>query len=113
MKASKAFRKFGRACMDAPPGAQLTLGVSWVERKGWRVVMLVHTSSLHLDGTSARGLADIYDKNHAAPEWRGRTTGLEWVAPELRNLADEVDAKNARGDVPPEMLHLMTPEGRA
>lgn len=113
MKPHKAFRKFGQACMNAPADAQLTVGVSWIERKGWRVVMMVHTSSLHLGSQEARGLADIYDKHHRSPEWRGKTTGLEWVAPELRNLADEVEAKNRAGEIPSEMLALVQPQGRA
>lgn len=113
MKANKAFRKFGKACVDAPPDAQLTLGVAWIESKGWRVMMSVHTSMLHLGAADARGLADIYDKNHSSPEWRGKTTGLEWVAPELRKLADEVVAKNAAGEVPAEMLDLISTKGRA
>jgi hypothetical protein len=112
MKANKAFRKFGRACMDAPPGAQLTLGVAWIETKGWRVMMNVHTAVLHLGAADARGLADIYDKQHRSPEWRGKTTGLEWVAPELRALSEEVDNHNAAGTMPPDMLDHVSPRGR-
>ncbi|WP_025036122.1 hypothetical protein [Bradyrhizobium sp. DOA9] len=113
MNPNKAFRKFGQACMNAPADAQLTVGVSWIERKGWRVAMMVHTASLHLGPKEARGLADIYDKHHRSPEWRGKTTGLEWVAPELRKLADEVDAKNKAGEIPAEMLGHVEARGSA
>ncbi len=113
MKASKAYRKFGQACMNAPADAQLTLGVMWIEKKGWRVMMSVHTAVLHLDIANARNLADIYDKNHNSPEWRGKKTGLEWVAPELRSLANEVEQKNAAGEIPTEMLGHIATQGRA
>lgn len=113
MKPNKAFRKFGQACMNAPDGAQLTVGVVWIKKKGWRVMMNVHTALLHLGASEARGLADIYDKNHRSPEWRGKTTGLEWVAPELRKLSDEIDGKNKAGELPPEMLGHMAAQGRA
>jgi len=113
MKPNKAYRKFGQACLDAPPGASLTVGVMWAEGKGWRVMMQVHTSVLHLSADTARGLADIYDKAHRAPEWCGKTSGLEWVAPELRNIAAEVDEKNRAGAVPPEMLDVIAARGRA
>lgn len=99
--------------MDAPAGAELTVGVAWIEKKGWRVMMAVHTAMLHLGAAEARGLADIYDKNHKSPEWRGKTTGLEWVAPELRSLADEIDQKNAAGEPPPDMLAHVASQGRA
>lgn len=109
MKPNKAFRKFGRACMHAPPDAEFTVGVAWIEKNGWRVMMAVHTAILHLGAAEARGLADIYDRYHGSPEWRGKTTGLEWVAAELRKLAGEIDEKNAAGVVPPEMLgHIST-----
>lgn len=113
MNPNKAFRKFGQACMNAPADAQLTLGVAWIEKKGWRVMMNVHTAILHLGAPDARGLAAIYDKHHKSPEWRGKTTGLEWVSPELRVLADEIDQKNLAGTVPPEMLDLISTQGRA
>lgn len=113
MKPNKAFRKFGRACMDAPEGAQLVVGLVWIEKKGWRVAMNVHTSMLHLGPQEARGLADIYDKHHRSPEYRGKTTGLEWVAPELRSLADEATAKNQAGTIPPEALDIISAQGRA
>jgi hypothetical protein len=113
MKANKAFRKFGRACMNAPSGASLVVGLVWIETKGWRVVMNVHNAVLHLGAKDARGLANVYDRQHQSPEWRGRTTGLEWVAPELRKLADEVDEKNAAGFMPPEMLDHVEVHGNA
>jgi hypothetical protein len=113
MKPNKAFRKFGQACMNAPAGAQLTIGVCWIEHKGWRVMMMVHESVLHLGAMEARGLAEIYDKQHRSPEWRGKTTGLEWVAPELRKLAGEADGKNKLGEIPAEMLGHVTAQGRA
>jgi hypothetical protein len=113
MNPNKAFRKFGRAAMDAPPGAALTVGLMWVELRGWRVMMNIHTSVLHLGAKDARGLASIYDKHHQSPEWRGQTTGLEWVAPELRSLADEADQKNRDGTIPPEMLDHVTPAGHS
>jgi hypothetical protein len=113
MNPNKAFRKFGQACMSAPSGAELTVGLVWIEPKGWRVMMNVHTAMLHLGSKEARGLADIYDKHHKSPEWRGKTTGLEWVAPELRTLSDEIDQKNAAGIVPPEMLNYVSAQGQA
>lgn len=101
MNGKKAFRKFGSACMNAPPGAQLTVGLSWVsDTKGWRVMMAVHTSVLMLGPKDARGLAAIYDKHHHSPEYRGKKTGLEWVAPELRNLADEAEQKTRDKIIP-------------
>lgn len=99
--------------MDAPEGANLTVGVVWIETKGWRVMMSVHTSVLHLGSKEARGLADLYEKHHKSPDWRGKTTGLEWVALELRTLSDEVDQKNAAKAVPPEMLDHISMQGRA
>lgn len=113
MNPNKAFRRFGRAVMDAPEGSNLTVGVAWIEKKGWRVMMSVCTSMLHLGSQEARGLANLYDKHHASPEWRGQTTGLEWVAPELRTLSDEVDQKNAAGIMPPEMLDHVAARGQA
>ena len=105
----KAFRKFGDAIMAAGDAGALTVGLSWVDDgKVWRVVMMVTVNgvpghALMLDSRSARALADTNDKQHQAPEWRGKKTGLEWVAPMLRELADEIDEKNKAGAVPPEM----------
>ncbi len=113
MNPNKAFRKFGQACMDAPPGASLTVGLVWIETKGWRVMMNVHTAMLHLGSVEARGLADIYDKHHQSQEWRGKTTGLEWVAGDLRALADEAKQKNTYGVSPPEMLGHISARGQA
>ena len=101
MNGKKAFRKFGNAIMSAPPGSSLTFGLSWVsDTKGWRVMMAVHTSAIMLSAKDARGLAAIYDKHHQSPEYRGKTTGLEWVAPELRKLADEADQKTRDRIIP-------------
>jgi hypothetical protein len=111
MNPKKAMRKFGDACMSAPEGAALTVGLTWIEGKGWRVMMMVHTSMLHIGPKDARGLADIYDKHHKSPEYIGKTTGLEWVAPELRNLAAEAEQKNRDGIMPPEMLDHVAPQG--
>lgn len=114
MNAKKAFRKFGDACMNAPEGASLTVGLSWAsDGKGWRVVMQMHTSALLLCPKDARGLAGIYDKHHRSPEWRGKTTGLEWVAPDLRNLADEADQKNRDKIVPEDAAEHMPTAGTA
>ena len=113
MKLNKAFRKFGRAAMEAPPGASLTVGLAWIETKGWRVMMNIHTSILHLGSKEARGLAAIYDKHHQSPEYRGKTTGLEWVAPELRALADEADLKNRDGVIPDGIVEVMPAAGSA
>ncbi len=99
--------------MDAPPDATLTVGLTWIEKKGWRVMMIVHNAMLHLGSKEARGLADIYDKHHASPEWRGTISGLEWVAPQLRVLSDEVDQKNAAREMPPQMLNHVQMQGRA
>jgi|GEM_PF-2574153 hypothetical protein len=104
MNPKKAFRKFGDACMNAPEGASLTIGLTWIEAKGWRVMMSIHTSVLMVGAKDARGLADVYDKQHRSPEYLGKTTGLEWVAPMLRELADEADQKNRDRVMPPEML---------
>lgn len=111
MNPNKAFRQFGRACMEAPEDTSLTVGLMWTEPKGWRVMMNVHTSVLHLGCKEARGLADIYDRHHQSPEYLGKTTGLEWVAPELRKLANEADQKNRDGIIPPEMLNHVEPQG--
>ncbi len=113
MNPNKAFRKFGRAALNAPPGASLTVGLVWIEKKGWRVMMNIDTALLHLGAKEARALAATYDKHHRSPEWRGKTTGVEWVAPELRALADEADTKNRDRVMPPEMLDMVTPQGSA
>jgi len=105
MNPKKAFRKFGDACLNAPPGSELIVGLSWTEGRWWRrVVISVHTAALLLGAKDARFLADIYDKHHQSPEYHGKSTGLEWVAPELRKLADEVDQKNRDRVFPPEAL---------
>ena len=104
MNPKKAFRKFGDMAMSAPEGAMLTVGLIWIENKRWRVLMQIHTAALIIGTKDARGLADIYDKNHLSLEFRGKTTGLEWVAPALRGLADEADQKNSDRVMPPEML---------
>jgi hypothetical protein len=90
MNPNKAFRKFGEACMNAPPGSHLNVGLVWIEQKGWRVMMNVHTAVLHLESGGARSLADVYGRQH-------QTTHLAWVAPTLRRLADEADQKNRAG----------------
>lgn len=113
MKPNKAFRKFGLAVARAPEGAQLVVGLVWIQRKGWRVAMNVHTAMLHLAAAEARGLADIYDKQHRSPEYVGKTTGLEWVAPELRSLADEVEQKTRDNVMPDGLIDIIQPEGRA
>lgn len=113
MNPSDAFRKFGKACMSAPPDASLTVGLIWDERKRWRVMMNVHTSFLNLGPKEARALADIYDKHHQSPEWRGKVTGVEWVASELRKLAAEADKQNLAGVVPPEMLGHISTQGHS
>ena len=113
MNPKKAFRKFGDAAMSAPPGATLTVGLSWVEHKGWRVVMMIHTAVLMVGTKDARGLADLYDKYHRSPEYRGKTTGLEWVAPELRSLATEADQKNRDRVMPEGAAEHMQPAGTA
>jgi hypothetical protein len=43
----------------------------------------------------------------------GRETGLEWLAPDLRNLAIEADANNASRKVPAEAAAAMPAEGCA
>lgn len=114
MNGKKAFRKFGQMCMNAPPGASLTVGLSWVgDGKGWRVMMAVHTAHLLLGAKDARGLADIYDKHHRSPEYLGKTTGLEWVAPELRSLADEAEQKNRDKIIPDGAAEHMPAAGTA
>lgn len=111
MNPKKAFRKFGDACLRAPAGSMLTVGLTWIEDKGWRVMMQIHTHILMLGTKDARGLAAIYEKNLAFPEYAGN--GLEWVAPELRKCAEEADQKNDLGLLPPEMLQHVTPQGSA
>lgn len=113
MNPNKAFRKFALAVAHAPEGAHLTVGLCWIEKKGWRVVMAVGTAMLNVGTADARGLADKYDKQHQEPEYRGRETGLEWVAGDLRKLADEADEKNREGVIPPEMLDLIPTSGTA
>ncbi len=114
MNGKKAFRKFGDACMNAPLGASLTVGLSWTgDTKGWRVMMAVHTHVLMLGPKDARDLATIYDKHHQEPPYRGKTTGLEWVAPELRNLANEAEQKNKDKIIPDGAAEAMTPAGHA
>lgn len=119
MNPKKAFRKFGDALMAAGDGAGLTVGLSWVgDTKGWRVMMMVTVNGmpghvLMLGGKDARSLAATYDKHHLEPEWRGKTTGLEWVAPELRNLADEADQKNRDRIVPEGAAAAMPAAGNA
>lgn len=119
MNPKKAFRKFGDAIMAAGDGAGLTIGLSWVgDSKGWRVVMMVTVNgmpghALMLDPKSARALATIYDKHHQEPEYRGKTTGLEWVAPMLRELADETVQKNSDKIIPEGAAEHMPSAGRA
>ena len=114
MNPKKAFRKFGDAMMRAPEGASLTVGLSWVsDSKGWRVLMQVHTAALMLPAKEARALAAIYDKQHQAPEYRGKTTGLEWVAPELRRLADEAEQKTRDRIIPDGAAEHMPSAGTA
>lgn len=109
MNLKKAFRKFGNALLTAPPGASLTIGLSWIEGKGWRVMMQVHTAVLMLGSQDARNLAATYDKHQREAAF----VGLEWVAPELRKMADEADEKNAAKVLPPEMLEHIATEGSA
>ena len=119
MNPKKAFRKFGDAMMAAGDGAGLTVGLSWVgDSKGWRVVMMVTVNgapghALMLDPKSSRALAATYDKHHQEPEWRGKTTGLEWVAPMLRELADETEQKNRDRIIPEGAAEHMPSAGRA
>lgn len=114
MNHKKAFRKFGNAAMTAPPGASLTVGLSWVgDSKGWRVMMAIHTSALMLGPKDARALAATYDRHHQEPEWRGKTTGLEWVAPELRKLADEAEQKTRDKIIPEDAAKHMPSAGTA
>lgn len=113
MNPNKAFRKFGDACMRAPEGANFTVGLTWVQVKGWRVMMMVHTHCLMLGTKDARNLAAIYDKHHQEPEWRGKTTGLEWVSPELRKMADEADQKNRDKILPDDAAEHLPSAGTA
>lgn len=114
MNPKKAFRKFGNACMSAPEGAALTVGLSWVgDGKGWRVMMAIHTAHLLLGSKDARALANIYDKHHRSLEWLGKATGVEWVAPELRNLADEAEQKNRDKIIPEGAVEHMPAWGSA
>jgi hypothetical protein len=76
-------------------------------------MMQVHTAALMLGPKDARRLAEVYDRQHQSAEWRGKTTGLEWVAPELRSLATEAEHKNRDGIPPPEMLDHVAPHGHA
>ena len=100
--------------MRAPEGAHLTIGLSWVgDGKGWRVVMKVHASALLLGPKDARHLAATYDKHHQSAEWRGKVTGLEWVAPELRSLADEAEQKSRDRIVPEGAAEHMPAAGSA
>jgi hypothetical protein len=113
MNAKKAFRKFGDACLNAPPEATLRVGLCWIETKGWRVLMAVGAAYLMVGPKDARALADIYDKHHLSPEWRNKKTGLEWIAGELRTLATEADAKILAGVLPPEILEHVVPQGHS
>lgn len=76
-------------------------------------MMQVHDSVLMIGAATARGLASIYDKHHRAPEYLGKPTGLEWVAPELRNLADEADQKNRDKIIPEGAAEHMPAAGNA
>lgn len=113
MKPNKAFRKFGLAVALAPEGSSLVVGLVWIQKKGWRVAMSVHTAMLHLGPVEARGLADIYDKQHRRAEYADTKTGLEWVAPELRSLAAEVEQKNRDNIMPDGLIDIISPEGSA
>src|ERR1700678_3383581 len=113
MNPAKAFRKFSQACLNAPAGSSLNVGLVWIEQKGWRVLMNIHTSALHLGAGEARTLAGIYDSHHQSPQWRGNATGVEWVAGALRELADEAEKQNRAGVMPPEMLHCIPPAGHS
>lgn len=75
--------------------------------------MNVHTAMLHLGPEEARGLADIYDKNHRSAEYVNTTTGLEWVAPELRSLAAEAEQKTRANVMPDGLIDIIAPEGSA
>lgn len=113
MKPNKAFRKFAAAVAHTPEGASLVVGLVWIQKKGWRVAMNVHTAMLHLGPVEARDLADVYDKKHRSAEYANTRTGLEWVAPELRSLADEVEQKNRDNVMPEGLIDVLPPEGRA
>lgn len=76
-------------------------------------MMMVHTALLMLGPKEARSLAAIYDKHHQEPEWRGKTTGLEWVAPELRKFAAECEQKNRDKVFPEGAAEYMQPAGQA
>jgi hypothetical protein len=113
MNPKKAFRKFGDMAMKAPEGASMAIGLSWIEKKGWRVMMSIHTALLLLGSRDARALADTYDKQHRSPGFRGKITGLEWVAPGLRSLADEADQKNRDNIFPEGAVERMQSAGTA
>ena len=116
MKSNKAFHWFARSIAHAPEDAQLTVGLTWDEREGWRVLIQFHgvgtTTVVMVSPAQARNLADTYDEMHRG-EWAGQATGAEWVAGDLRKLAGQADGKNAVSIVPEGYIEVAAPRGEA
>ena len=109
----KKMMKFLEQVERAPPGCNFEVGLIYDAKEGWRVYERVHEAALLMLPKQAYVLAGVYDKMARNSEWRGVTTGLEWVPIELRKLALEADEKNRAGEVPDKYAEMMPTEGHA
>lgn len=113
MNPKKALSKFLTALGTAPEGAQFEVGLTWDQRKGWRVYQRVGSHVLMLGPDDARRMAALYERTAARPEWRGRTHGLERTLGELRPLADEAEQKNRERVIPDHAAEFLPAAGSA
>lgn len=71
MNAKKALRKFGDACLNAPPGAWLTVGLSWVDPARGRDCYDGRAYPRSSFGRMGRGLRGGTLRSHFAENLRG------------------------------------------
>lgn len=115
MNPKKAFRKFMLHIGSAPDGAHFETGISFDDRKGWRIYQRCAGKGLLMGSKEARSLAATFEKTAVSPEWRGSAVVEEMRGhfEMLRSLADEADQKNAAKVRPPEMPVVSPFEGTA
>ena len=101
MSAKKILRKWLRH-IESSTGEQLETGLTWDQENGWRVYQRIGDKALAMAPAEARKIGAIYDKLGKLPEWRHAAADLANTLGGLKELADEADAKNRDGSIPPD-----------
>ena len=114
MNPKKAMRNFLRHVATAPIGTRFETGLTYDDRRGWRVYQRVGQAIMAMSPDSARSLYATYQSIASRPEWRGLPpTELNAAFEELPALAADAERKNAAAERPASMPMVSPFGGRA